>query len=240
MSDPNNSNYRLALPPGSVIGNYKIRNVLGEGGFSITYLADHVTLRRQVALKELLPMDLAIRTSRGEVAARSADQDGDMEWARQRFLEEARNLEKCRHPNVIEVFDVFEANGTGYMATSYEKGCNLEVWLKGLGRKPTEDELRAILFPLMDGLERVHATNLLHRDIKPENVYVCTNGRPLLLDFGAAREAVGSKSRPITTLLTPGYAPFEQSGSSATRLNMNSTRPMFARSRPHSRRRSTP
>src|ERR1035437_3066717 len=70
--------------------------------------------------------------------------------------------------------------------------------------------LLKLLLPLLDGLKRVHAQNFMHRDIKPSNVFVRQDGTPVLLDFGSARLAVGSKAQHLTTVYTPGYAPFEQ------------------------------
>src|SRR5262249_47021760 len=159
-----------------------------EGGFGITYLADNTELQRTVALKELLPVDIAFRTASGEVAARNEENDGEMEWARQRFMDEARNIARCVHASIITGYEVLEANGTAYMATSYEPGSNLETWLKRRKDAPlTEEDVRGIIEPILSGLQTVHKHSLLHRDIKPENLYVCDDrSRPLLLDFGAA------------------------------------------------------
>lgn len=201
---------RFALPAGTIVGGYKIIDVLGEGGFGITYLVEHLTMKRQAAMKELLPIDLAIRTSNSRVEARYGDADKDFAWAKERFIEEARKVALCLHRNIVEVFDYFEANGTAYMLTSYVDGQTLEAWARHLGRPPSEDEVRDLLDPLLDGLEVVHRNGLLHRDIKPENIYRCHDGRPVLLDFGSAREIATSRSRPVTAILTPGYAPIEQ------------------------------
>lgn len=202
--------HRLALPTGASVGPYRIEGLLGDGGFGITYLAEHTGLQRKVALKELLPVDLATRIENATIVARTMAQEGDFDWARDRFIEESRTLAKFQHPNIIAVHDVFEANGTAYMATAYEEGCDLAAWLKRSQAPPSESEVRAILEGLLNGLETVHAQQLLHRDIKPANIYICADGRPVLLDFGSARQAISSKSRPITSIVTPGYAPFEQ------------------------------
>lgn len=204
------SQNRLALPDGTVVGSYRIQRMLGDGGFGITYLAEHTALARKVALKELLPPDFATRASDSTVVPRSDDTAPDMDWARQCFLNEARNLSRCEHRNVVKVYDVFEGNGTAYMAMGYEEGRTLTAWLNQLARDPTEQEVLGVLMPILDGLEKVHAIGLLHRDIKPDNLYICNDGRPVLLDFGAAREAVVTRTRPMTALVTAGYAPIEQ------------------------------
>jgi serine/threonine protein kinase len=103
----------------------------------------------------------------------------------------------------------FQANGTGYMVMDYEKGESLYQMLKR-GLRPDEAGLKRIVMPLLDGLQAVHATGFLHRDIKPSNIFVRESGSPLLIDFGAARHAVGGATKSLTSVLTPGYAPLEQ------------------------------
>lgn len=201
----------MALPEAYQLDRYVIEGVLGSGGFGITYLAEDAMLGRRVAIKELLPADFATRVGNATVAAKGRDSDREnFEWARTRFLEEGRALAACKHPNVVDVYGAFAANGTAYLVTCYEEGQDLESWLRGLGRPPTEAELRGILTPLLSGLERVHEAGFLHRDIKPENIYLTAGGRPVLLDFGSARQAIGNRSRMLTAVITAGYAPFEQ------------------------------
>ena len=91
----------------------------------------------------------------------------------------------------------------------YVEGEDLSAYLTRKGTL-SEDELKGILYPLLDGLEVVHRADFLHRDIKPGNIVLRKDGSPVLLDFGAARQAIGAKSRSITSIVTPGYAPIEQ------------------------------
>ncbi|MBV8350806.1 MAG: protein kinase [Verrucomicrobia bacterium] len=200
----------LALPAGYQLGKYLLKGVLGSGGFGITYLAEDTTLNRKVAVKEMLPNDFATRIDGTTVVAKTASEKANLEWARARFVDEGRALAACDHPNVVNVYEMIEANGTAYMVTKYEEGCSLERWLRDLGRTPSERELREILAPLLSGLERVHRAGFLHRDIKPDNIYLTTDGRPVLLDFGSARQAITSRSMVMTSIVSVGYAPFEQ------------------------------
>jgi len=203
--------HRNALPMGSRINEYVIEGILGEpGGFGIAYLARDVNLDQQVAIKEYLPNDLAMREGT-TVYPKSAHDEEDYQWGLERFLDEAKTLAKFPHPNIVQVLRYFEANSTGYMVMRYEDGLPLNEILKK-GNSLTEEELtQNILFPLLDGLKKVHAGGFLHRDIKPGNIYMRRSDEtPVLLDFGAARNALGSKSKSLTSIVTPGYAPFEQ------------------------------
>ena len=202
--------HRLALPTGYQLGKYRFLEVLGAGGFGITYLAEDSSLGRRVAIKELLPNDIATRIDGTTVVAKTRSEESTLDWARERFVEEGRALAACDHPNVVNVYELVEANGTAYMVTKFEEGSSLADWLRDLGRAPDEAELRSIVLPLLSGLEKVHAAGFLHRDIKPENIYLTLDGRPLLLDFGSARQAVTDRTMALTVVVTAGYAPFEQ------------------------------
>ena len=198
-----------ALPDGYKLHWYEIHAILGRGGFGITYLALDTNLNHEVAIKEFLPTDLAMRASDSSIHPISDDHTDTFEWGLNRFITEAQTLAQFRHPNIVLVHSVFEANGTAYMVMEYEKGESLDQ-AYNLRRLTTEKELLGILFPLMDGLQRIHESGFVHRDIKPKNIYLRDDGRPVLLDFGSARQALGVETRTLTTLVSPGYAPFEQ------------------------------
>ncbi len=200
--------YRNALDLSSTLGEYRLESVLGIGGFGITYLARDTHLEKQVAIKEYLPGDLAVRALDGSVVPVSTDHRNDYQWGLDRFIQEARTLARFSHPHIVRVNRYFESNGTGYMVMDYEEGESLGQMLKR-APQPPEAELRRILLPLLDGLAAVHAAQFLHRDIKPNNIFIRSNGSPVLLDFGAARANIGG-SHGMTAVLTPGYAPLEQ------------------------------
>ena len=202
--------HRQALPAGHELHGYRLLRVLGAGGFGITYLAEHVKLNETRALKEYLPNELAVREG-ASVHPKSASDRADFEWGLERFLEEARTLTRFEHPNLVRVRDFFDANGTAYLAMDYEDGESLDRLLKAAGGTLSEAQLRRVVLPIAAGLAEVHAAGVLHRDVKPSNVYVRRRDEtPVLLDFGAARQALGGRSRSMTAVVTPGYSPPEQ------------------------------
>lgn len=211
---PETITYRNALPLGALLLEYRLEGVLGAGGFGITYLARDTHLEKQVAIKEYLPTDLAMRALDGSVVPVATEQEHDYKWGLERFIQEARTLARFSHPHIVRVNRYFEANGTGYMVMDYEKGESLNQLLRRSAR-PDEPGLRAILMPLLDGLQAVHEAGFLHRDIKPSNIFLRASGGPVLIDFGAARAAIGGATRSMTAVLTPGYAPLEQYASNA-------------------------
>lgn len=200
----------VALPAGYVLHEFSIVSVLGSGGFGITYLARDNNLQCEVAIKEYLPTDLAVRTAGRTVCARTEAETHGYRIGLERFLAEARVLASFRHRNIVRVTRFFEANNTAYMVMDYERGLSLRDWLKQHG-EVDEAQLLKMFLPLLDGLEVVHRAGVVHRDIKPANIYVREeDGSLVLLDFGAARYAGTLDSRSLTTMVTPGFAPLEQ------------------------------
>ena len=203
------SESRLALPAGTTLQEYRIDWTLGVGGFGVTYLAVDTNLEMQVAIKEYFPSDLVMRDASGKVRVKQPEDETGFLEGRDKFLTECRTLAKFNHPNVVKVSRFFQMNDTAYMVMNYESGASFKQWLS---RRGTIDEaqLLKMFMPLLDGLEVVHKAGFLHRDIKPANIFVREDDSLVLLDFGAARHAIGTKSRSLTTIVTPGYAPFEQ------------------------------
>jgi serine/threonine protein kinase len=201
----------FALPRGKVLhGQYLVGRVLGSGGFGVTYLTWDERLARRAAIKEYFPRDVAIR-DRDAVIPIGPTERAPFEHGLKGFLAEARALAKFDHPNIVQVQTYFEADGTGYLVMPYYDGVDLGTFLRRRGRLSEKDAL-AIMLPVLDGLRAVHERSLLHRDIKPQNIYLAKRPQitPILLDFGAARLAVGEKSRNLSVIWTDGYAPLEQ------------------------------
>ncbi len=188
---------------------YKIESVLGRGGFGITYLATDTNLGQLVAIKEYLPHDFASRSGDSTVQPASVEQNDMYVWGLERFMSEAQTLAKFKHKNIVRVLSVFKHNNTGYMVMEYEEGEDLSVVYKS-GKKLSQDDLEKIYYPIMAGLASVHKEGFIHRDIKPANIFIRKDGSPVLIDFGAARQAVGNKTQALTAMLSVGYAPFEQ------------------------------
>jgi TonB family protein len=198
------------LAIGHRLHEYLIGRLLGHGGFGLTYLAQDTNLNALVAIKEFLPQEFAVRGADSAVIPKSEFDADSYRWGLDRFKEEARALARFKHPNIVRVSRLLEANGTAYMVMDFEPGMTLSQYLKRFGPTLEEGRLLGLFLPVLDGLEALHRLQLVHRDIKPSNIYVRAYGGPMLIDFGAVRQAIGAHSRNLTSLVTPGYAPIEQ------------------------------
>ncbi len=199
------------LPVGTMLGEFELTALLGEGGFGIVYLAIDHSLQRRVALKEYMPSVLAARAGQNQVQVKSERHRETFEAGRKSFVNEARLLAQFDHPSLVKVYRFWEANGTAYMVMPFYEGKTLKDTLRELGGPPAEAWLRGVLDPLTEALAVIHREQCYHRDIAPDNVMMLAGSqRPLLLDFGAARRVIGDMTQALTVILKPGYAPVEQ------------------------------
>ena len=202
---------RVPLQSGTTVGgDFRIEKVLGVGGFGITYLAQDEKLDVKVAIKEYFPASLAYRDDGITVQPLPSQGGADYVWGLERFLAEAQTLARLRHPNIVRVSRYFKENETAYMVLGFVEGDDYEVYLQKLGRAPTQAELDKLAMPILDALDTVHGADLVHRDIKPQNIFIRADDKePILLDFGAARQALGEHSRATAAFVSPGYSPPE-------------------------------
>jgi len=199
--------HRNSLQPGHKIQWYEIRDILGQGGFGITYLAYDTNLDKEFAIKEYLPMDIAVREGDQSVHPATEDNNDVYNVGLNNFISEARTLSKFEHPNIVRVYSVFEDNNTAYMVMAMERGKTLQELLKD--KKTLEESIiLKILYPLVGAINYLHEKEYIHRDIKPDNILIRHTGDPVLIDFGAARQAIANKA--LTSIVSPGYAPIEQ------------------------------
>ena len=205
-----------ALPDGTLLaGTYAIEEVLGQGGFGITYRCHDQMLDRRVAVKEFFPS--GCRRQHNEVEPSRGLSDADFREARTQFLAEARTLARCHHVGIVGVHAAFEANSTAYMVMEMLHGKTLAQLLSARGGRMNEAEAVGVIERVGEALQFVHEQNLLHRDIKPDNIIVCDDGRVMLIDFGTARETIQGQVQGHTVVVTPGYAPLEQYAKQARR-----------------------
>ena len=202
----------IALPKDTRLRDqYRIGEVLGAGSFGITYRARDERLDTTVAIKEYYPHEIAGR-SRSQLTIRPHNdtKEEDFAFGRERFMKEGRTLARFDHPNIVRVRSYFEAHGTGYLVMDHYKGQTLASYLADQGGTLPEEEAVSIIQDVLRGLQPVHEEGLLHRDIDPQNIYRTDEGRVVLLDFGAARVAMGERSAGQLVVFKPGYAPHEQ------------------------------
>ena len=200
-----------SLPAGTRLAEFELRGVLGEGGFATVYRAHDHSLRRTVAIKEYMPGALATRAPDGSVIAREPQMQATLARGLDSFLNEARLLAQFDHPALIRVYRFWEQNGTAYMAMQLCQGRTLRALRQAEPRLvASEPWLKHMLSPILDALELLHANDCYHRDISPDNIMVLDSGVPMLLDFGAARQAMGDATQALTVIVKPGFAPIEQ------------------------------
>ncbi|HSW12507.1 MAG TPA: serine/threonine-protein kinase, partial [Solimonas sp.] len=203
----------LFLPHGMILGGqFRVGRVLGKpGGFGITYIGWDVHLQQRVAIKEYLPRELATRTAESlEVQVHSPAEQANFDFGREQFLREARIVARFSHPNIVRVRSFFNANGTAYLVMDYYDGISLGEYLATVRNSLAPAVALNLIKPILRGLQYVHENQVIHRDLKPYNIYLAAEGRPILLDFGAALPATTSRGQSLNVVLTEGYAPLEQ------------------------------
>lgn len=211
-NEPPPAEFPDALPIGAALGDFTVTRVIGLGGFGIVYMAHDRALERTVAIKEYLPITIAGRTSAATVLVRSTHQLDTYTSGLHSFMREARLQARFSHPAMLEVYQVWEQNGTAYMAMRYYPGSSLRDLRQDTQTAHLFDEasIQRIMSPVFDALQALHAENVLHRDVSPDNILIMPSGAPVLLDFGSARTVVAGDEQSLTTVFKPGYAPLEQ------------------------------
>ncbi|SMC29540.1 Protein kinase domain-containing protein [Andreprevotia lacus DSM 23236] len=197
------------LPVGHRMGELELTGILGIGGFGIVYRAFDHALQRVVAVKEYMPSMLAVRGSDLTVTLRSERFSATFLAGQAGFINEARLLAQFDHPGLIKVLRFWEDHGTAYMATPFYEGQTLKQRLSG-GRALPESEIMRLMAALLGALETLHRAQCFHRDIALDNILIQPDGRPVLLDFGAARKLIGDLVDDSAVMLKSGYAPIEQ------------------------------
>lgn len=207
---------RNALPMGTRLDEFEIVGLIGEGGFGIVYLAQDHSLDRKVALKEYLPSSIAAREPDMKVTVLTSAYAEPFGAGLRSFINEAKLLARFDHPFLVKVYRFWEENNTAYMVMPLYEGLTLKRALTEMGEPPKEKWLKDLLRCLLDALDMMHRERCFHRDIAPDNILIQPDGKPVLLDFGAARQVINDMTQALTVILKPGYAPIEQYAESDT------------------------
>ncbi len=191
MSEDSKTTIRISHLERALGGKYKILGKIGVGGFGEVYLGEHAQLRRKVAIKILL----AAIAGQTEVVIR--------------FEREARAAATLSHPNIIDIYDVGEADDIHYFVMKYVDGETLSQKMQR-EKKVSPNEVIHIMRQVADALDYAHQHDIIHRDIKPANVMLDEYGKPVLMDFGVARvQFEGGLTKTGTLMGTPHYLPPE-------------------------------
>ena len=203
--------FPLALKEGSVLaGQYIIEEVLGQGGFGITYKAKDHKSGSLVAIKEFFPDTMATREGT-TVISFTGERAESYEYGKNCFLQEAKTLAQfIDTDSIVKIHTYFEENSTAYFVMDYVEGESLEEYIKKNGNKISYEDAERLLLPVMEALSAVHEKGIVHRDVTPDNIFICNDGKVKLLDFGAARYSIGDKSKSLDVVLKHGFAPKEQ------------------------------
>ncbi|QEP44253.1 serine/threonine protein kinase [Ectothiorhodospiraceae bacterium BW-2] len=200
-----------ALPAGHRLDQYTILHTIGGGGFSFVYLARDELADNEVVIKEFMPHSLARRNEDGSIVVLDDALYDAFTHGRRLFFQEANFLASLKHANIVNVVNFFRAGGTVYMVMDYEKGVSLQEYINRHKGGLSEQFIRTVFLPLLDGLNLIHSKGLLHLDIKPGNIYLRAGGTPILLDFGAVHEMKQTRQYQPGQVITPGFSSYEQS-----------------------------
>lgn len=201
-------------------GKYKIVRFISAGGFGCTYEAEHVMLHKKVAIKEFFVKDFCNRDeTTSQVTVGITSKTALVGKLKSKFIGEAQAVCSLKHPHIVNVFDIFEENGTAYYVMDFINGPSLSDMIKKNGPM-SEQKAVGYIMQVADALKYVHSQNRLHLDIKPGNIMVDENDKAVLIDFGASKQYDEEGGENTSTLLgkTPGYAPLEQMGNDVVKF----------------------
>lgn len=167
------------LPVGTVLKHrYHIGQVLGRGGFGITYKAYDSQNDIIVAIKEYYPNGIAHRdTGTTKMSITDNSQADAFKNGADKFFEEAKTVSRFNgNPNIVNVYEFFYENSTVYYVMEYLEGCDLKYYIKNNGGKISQGKVMTVLNVVTDALVITHSLNVLHRDISPDNIFIQSNG----------------------------------------------------------------
>lgn len=205
----------ITLKVGSALqaGKYEILKVLGQGGFGITYLARHTLLGTLFAIKEFFPQDYCDRDdTTSHITVNTRNNSELIDKLRSRFLAEAQNLAKLKHPGILQIHDVFEENATAYYVMDFIEGETLDALVERLGPLPENQAVNYII-KVAETLDFIHQRKMMHFDIKPANIMLrASDGLPVLIDFGLSKQFNDQGHANSTLLLgvSHGFSAIEQ------------------------------
>ncbi len=199
------------LTPGTVLHNrFIVGTSVGAGGFGIVYKAWDINLEKVVAIKEFFPISYANRAPGTTVLNVLPKMKSIYFRELSRFLDEARYLAKfSSHPNILNVYSFFEENNTAYIEMEYLEGKSYKDSIREQGGTVSQETAINVTIAILGALKEIHKEGIIHRDISPDNIFICSDGRIKLMDFGAARLSK-QDAEGMTIILKPGYAPPEQ------------------------------
>lgn len=203
------------LQPNTLLqgGRYKIIEMLGQGGFGITYLAIQSGLERKVAVKEFFMKELCNRDeTTSHVTLGTEGSRETVNRFREKFLKEARNIARLNHPNIVRIIDVFEENGTAYYVMEYAENSSLADKVKREGYL-SEPVATRYIKQVAEALDYIHQRKINHLDVKPANIMLNEKDEVVLIDFGLSKQydaSTGNQTSTTPVGISEGYAPMEQ------------------------------
>ncbi len=200
-----------ALTPGTILNNkILIGNILGKGGYGITYIGYDMLLEYPVAVKEFFPDEMVDRSEDGKtVLVLDAVNKEEYETEPKAYVREARILaEFSKFPGIVSIKDLFYENNTGYLIMEYLRSGNLRKYIDSQGGWLSVEESLRLMEPVISILGKLHQSGLIHRDISPDNIMMDDDGSIKLIDFGGSRK-LGFANQQVF-LGKWGYAPLEQ------------------------------
>jgi serine/threonine protein kinase len=200
---------RESLPPGILVGSYRIVRAIAKGGFSLIYLAHDEDGGEDVVIKEYMPKKIACRDRSWRVVPINPDYTENLHHGKKLFFQEVKALATLKHPNIVRVISFILAYDTGYLVMPNERGRNLGAYLQERKGGLSATFILDVFIPILDALALLHRNAMVHLDVKPGNIHLRHGNQPLLLDLGAVHPL--NRGRPRGgQVITAGYSPVEQ------------------------------